>query len=203
MRCTIPSKGGQARELYNARYWQNKMPEEQSLDNNLQPPQEPVQPEVTPAAPPEVPTETVPSEQKVEVPPEQVVEAQPVLEPVQPTESVTDETQSTGEGSPLPSSLPSRLPAPRGAASGGQAGGEGSIVRQLLLKAREAIQSRKRKKLEKILQLVQQKGSIRNDEVEKALRMSDSTATRYLNQLIREGKIKRVGAAEHARYEPA
>ena len=63
----------------------------------------------------------------------------------------------------------------------------------LLAKAREMIQFRKRKKLEKIMSLFLKQASITNDEVEKLLHVSDATATRYLEQLEKEGKIKQSG----------
>ncbi|KKT15256.1 MAG: hypothetical protein UW83_C0009G0007 [Parcubacteria group bacterium GW2011_GWD1_44_9] len=63
----------------------------------------------------------------------------------------------------------------------------------LLAKAREMIQFRKRKKLEKIMGMFLKKAEITNDEVEKLLHVSDATATRYLEQLEKEGKIKQEG----------
>lgn len=63
----------------------------------------------------------------------------------------------------------------------------------LLVKAREMIQFRKRKKLEKIVEYLNMKGKVTNDEVEKLLHVSDATATRYLEQLEKEGKVKQVG----------
>ena len=68
-----------------------------------------------------------------------------------------------------------------------------SLARQLLITARNAIQFRKRKKLEKIMALFLQHSKITNDEVEKFLHVSDATATRYLSQLEKEGKIKQSG----------
>lgn len=68
-----------------------------------------------------------------------------------------------------------------------------SLARQLLLMARNAIQFRKRKKLNKVMSLFLEKSKITNDEVEKLLRVSDATATRYLSQLEKEGKIKQSG----------
>jgi len=65
--------------------------------------------------------------------------------------------------------------------------------RDLLVKARATIQDRKRKKLERILQALNTKGKITNDEVEKLLHVSDATATRYLSALEKEGKIQQVG----------
>ena len=55
------------------------------------------------------------------------------------------------------------------------------------------IQIGKRKKLEKIMTLFLKQSKITNDEVEKFLRVSDATASRYLSQLKKEGKIKQHG----------
>src|SRR3989344_1439566 len=68
-----------------------------------------------------------------------------------------------------------------------------SLARQLLVLARNAIQFRKRKKLDRIMSLFLQKSKITNDEVEKFLHVSDATATRYLSILEKENKIKQVG----------
>lgn len=66
----------------------------------------------------------------------------------------------------------------------------------------------KRKKLDKILSLFikKQNGStsspqVTNDEVEKLLHVSDATATRYLDILEKEGKIKQIGkTGRNVRY---
>ncbi len=68
-----------------------------------------------------------------------------------------------------------------------------NFLMELLAKAREKMQFRKRKKLERILAEVGKSGKITNDEVEKLLRVSDKTAERYLSQLVKEGKIKTNG----------
>ena len=68
-----------------------------------------------------------------------------------------------------------------------------SLARQLLISARNAIQFRKRKKLDRVMSLFLQHSKITNDEVEKFLHVSDATATRYLSQLEKEGKIKQSG----------
>ena len=62
-----------------------------------------------------------------------------------------------------------------------------------LPKARAKIQDAKRQKLDKIMSKLIEKGKISNDEVEKLLRVSDATATRYLSALEKEGKIKQTG----------
>jgi ribosomal protein S25 len=68
-----------------------------------------------------------------------------------------------------------------------------SFIKNLLAKAGQKIQFNKNKKLNKIMELVGQKGKISNKEVCEALRVSDSTAVRYLNILERQGRIKQVG----------
>ncbi len=68
-----------------------------------------------------------------------------------------------------------------------------NIARELLIKARNAIQSRKRKKLDKVMTLFLKKNKITNDEVEKFMHVSDATAERYLNTLEKENKIKQAG----------
>ena len=74
--------------------------------------------------------------------------------------------------------------------------------REFLARALASIQSRKQKKLTKIVEHTKQKGSVTNDDVEKLLHVADATATRYLSQLVREGKLKRIGPQKRPRYEP-
>ena len=73
-----------------------------------------------------------------------------------------------------------------------------SFALSLLAQAREKLQFRKRKKLDRILAEVTKKGKITNDEVEKLLHISDKTAERYLSQLIKEQKIKTNGKKSKA-----
>ena len=68
-----------------------------------------------------------------------------------------------------------------------------SLARELLIKARNAIQFRKRKKLDHVMSMFLKQSKITNDEVEKFLHVSDATATRYLSELEKEGKIKQSG----------
>lgn len=74
-------------------------------------------------------------------------------------------------------------------------------ISALLSVALEKIQFNKRKKLDKILALAAKRRSIKNDDVEKLLRVSDSTATRYLKQLVQEGKLKITKTRNDAFYE--
>jgi len=71
-------------------------------------------------------------------------------------------------------------------------------VLELLNKAKFAIQFKKRKKLDRIMNLFSTKSKITNDEVEKFLHISDATATRYLSQLEKENKIKQTGKTGHS-----
>ncbi|MBL8158752.1 hypothetical protein JNK62_04430 [bacterium] len=77
----------------------------------------------------------------------------------------------------------------------------GVNIKDRLYAALEKVQFRKRAKLEKIIVLAKAKRSIKNDDVEKLLRVSDATATNYLSQLVREGKLKRSGIRAGTVYE--
>ena len=68
-----------------------------------------------------------------------------------------------------------------------------SSGREYLAKGRPARTARKQKNIQKILGLFTTKSTITNDDVEKFLHVSDATATRYLNALEKEGKIRQVG----------
>ena len=64
------------------------------------------------------------------------------------------------------------------------------------------VRARKAERLEKIVALAKEKGSITNDDVEKLLKVSDATATNYLRELVKAGRLKRSGARFHEHYEP-
>ncbi len=68
-----------------------------------------------------------------------------------------------------------------------------SFIKELFAKGAAKIQLKKRLGIEKIMSLFAKKHQITNDEVEKALHVSDATATRYLEQLEKENKIKQNG----------
>lgn len=73
-----------------------------------------------------------------------------------------------------------------------------SFLSNLLTKARETIQFRKRKKLDKIMELLSKKSKISNNDVTLLPRVSNATATRYLNILEQEGKIQQTGKTGHS-----
>lgn len=60
--------------------------------------------------------------------------------------------------------------------------------------------SQKSKRKEEILEQLQTTSKIRNDDIEKLLKVSDATATRYLQELENEGKIKQVGKTGKSVY---
>ncbi len=70
-----------------------------------------------------------------------------------------------------------------------------------LEKFRQAIRIRKEKRLDKIIQFVSAKGQITNDKAEKLLRVSDKTAERYLSELVKQGKLSKIGSTSQIRYE--
>lgn len=80
-------------------------------------------------------------------------------------------------------------------------------MRQLFAKAKATIFTRKQKKLDAIMRLLDTRstysgraGRVTNDEVEKLLHVSDATATRYLAQLEKEGRVVQVGKGAGAYY---
>jgi len=65
--------------------------------------------------------------------------------------------------------------------------------RNYLMKGPAARKEKVRQRLAKIMDVLNEKASITNDEVEKLLRVSDATATRYLEQLEKEGRVVQIG----------
>ena len=130
--------------------------------------------------------------------PEPPEAAAPVGEPAVPAADPTTPSPGDGEGQ--------RERSDGEQTTGGQATAAAVTpsldTKSLLARALEAIQVRKRAKLEKIMKLAMAKRSITNDQVEKLLHVSDATATRYLAELVRQGRLKRTGSKETARYEP-
>lgn len=72
-----------------------------------------------------------------------------------------------------------------------------------LKKARGKRTSKKEENKQKVLALAQKKKRIRNNDVEKLLKVSDATATRYLRELAKERKIKQVKKGNKTYYETA
>ena len=116
------------------------------------------------------------------------VESEPLAE--------IDQNEPKPESSPEPENEPKKAPEPRTAqipVNEPLTQPKQSLARELLIKARNAIQFRKRKKLDRVMSMFLKQSKITNDEVEKFLHVSDATATRYLSELEKEGKIKQNG----------
>jgi len=142
----------------------------------------------TPDAPQPIPESPSPA---TEAPaPATAPETPPAPEEVAPE----PETAQIPPNEPLPPELEpiEHAPEPPSAAAPVQTGIL-HTAREILVKARVAIQDRKSKKRDKIMQALTTKNKITNDEVEKLLHVSDATATRYLSALEKENKIKQVG----------
>lgn len=138
----------------------------------------------TPAIEPSAPPETPPASAEATPTPETAQAPTPTAQ-IPPNEPIESEPE------PI-----EHAPEPPSAAAPVQTGIL-HTARDLLNKARVAIQDRKRKKRDKIMSVLATKSKITNDEVEKLLHVSDATATRYLSALVKENKIKQVGKTGH------
>ena len=131
---------------------------------------------------PELKPEPIPEPVKKEIKSESVSE--PVKTESKPVEQIpetkSESKQETKSEPEQPKIIPVIIPSK-------------NLARELLVKARNMIQFRKRKKLDKVMTLFLKKQKITNDEVEKFMHVSDATATRYLSQLEKENKIKQSG----------
>lgn len=67
----------------------------------------------------------------------------------------------------------------------------------------DKVSMRKKLKLEKIMALALKRRKITNGEVQKLLHISDATATRYLKELTKQGRLKQSGVRASTVYEPS
>ena len=144
-----------------------------------------------PVAPVEAPIETPAAPTPTPPPPPPITE--PTPEPTVPAE-MTPAPVSPAPAPTSPAPTPPPAPAPKA----------GNTIQRLLAKAKEKIQFRKQAKLEKIMVFAKAQGGVTNDQVQKLLRVSDATASRYLAQLTKSGRLRLVKAVGRgARYTPA
>jgi hypothetical protein len=193
---------------------QNPIPTENSIPPS---PQEPTEPalentahseptEALPEAPESSPSDfsvksnDIPPSDSTHIEPEKEQENQaeiePISEPAEAPELSTDaEAKTDKETAQIPVNEPLEEPetSQNEQAKPVREQSKSNLARELLITARNAIQFRKRKKLDKVMSLFLQQSKITNDEVEKFLHVSDATATRYLSILEKEGKIKQSG----------
>lgn len=142
-------------------------------------------------------TPVTPVEAPIEAPAVPAPSAAPIPEPIAPAPTTADkpvEPTSTVAEAMVDKPPPSPAPVPE----------TGNTIQRLLAKAKEKIQFRKQAKLEKIMVFAKAQGGITNDQAQKLLRVSDATATRYLAQLVKTGRLRLVKAVGRgARYAPA
>lgn len=135
--------------------------------------------------------------------PENVSPIEPVVEsPSTPAEvSQQSLAESVVEPVPEPESAPSFSSPPPLPQNSLQPAQETSIRsrREAALEKRRA---NKQERLEEIVVTARKKRKITNNDVQLLLGVSDATATNYLNQLVLAARLKRVGVAGHAYYEP-
>ncbi|MBI4235473.1 DUF977 family protein [Candidatus Peregrinibacteria bacterium] len=62
-----------------------------------------------------------------------------------------------------------------------------------IAKLTEDQSNEKQKRKVKILELIREKGSVTNNDIEKVLGVSDASATNYLQEVEKEGKIEQIG----------
>lgn len=139
----------------------------------------------TPVSTPQTPTAQIPVNEPLAI--ELEIKPEPKVEEVKPESVSVSNPSEVKEFKPEPKPIPEVIPVVAVIQK------SKSLARELLIKARNMIQFRKRKKLDKVMTLFLKKSKITNDEVEKFMHVSDATATRYLSQLEKEGKIKQSG----------
>lgn len=131
--------------------------------------------------------------------PEPVLEVATEPTPPATTESIpvpeTPASETTPEP-PKPASVPPP-PVSESAKSPPKARKESSKNRML-----QVVRARRAERLEKIVALAREKRVIRNDDVEKLLKVSDTTITNYLNTLVLSARLRRSGRGRGAQYEP-
>ncbi len=77
---------------------------------------------------------------------------------------------------------------------------EAEVGDELRETAQATIQARINKRLDRIVAVVKHEGNITNDGVEDLFCIGDRTASRYLQQLVRENRLKREGSGRGTFY---
>jgi Fic family protein len=80
--------------------------------------------------------------------------------------------------------------------------GVGSYLAKRPASAKATARQGKKENLEKMREFFNKQGRVANNDVEKLLGVSDATATRYLDELEKEGFVRQVGkTGKHVYYE--
>src|SRR3989344_1676301 len=135
---------------------------------------------------------TTPTSKSTPEPPPAGVPTEPAPAAPEPAEAQTPVSEPA-ELAPEPAATPPEAEsAPRVVARSRTAVGE---------RMRKVVKARKRERLEKIMDFVEQKRVIRNRDVKLLLQVSDATASRYLKELVNKGQLKQLGRGRGGRYE--
>ena len=165
-----------------------------AADTPVTPAETPIETPVVPAPPPAapIPEPITPASADSAFVATPAKEAATADKPVEPIPAPVSPAPAPTSQAPAPPPAPS--PAPEAS----------SPIQRLLAKAKEKIQFRKQAKLEKIMVFAKAQGGVTNDQAQKLLRISDATASRYLAQLTKSGRLRLVKAVGRgARYTPA
>jgi len=76
----------------------------------------------------------------------------------------------------------------------------GSLIAESLNYIRGRQSWKKAENKEKILEFLREHGKIQNNDVERLVGVSDATATRYLDELEKEGKVQQIGITGQSVY---
>ena len=154
-----------------------------------------------------------PASEPTPVPEVAAVESAPTPEPVISSEAVKEISAEITEAVqdaitpdiPAPETKPESPEAIPAASSSSSTPSTPPSVQQQKTSARghmlTVVRARKAERLEKIIAMAREKKVIMNDDVQKMLTVSNATATRYLNDLVKAGRLKRFGARKHEKYE--
>jgi hypothetical protein len=109
--------------------------------------------------------------------------------PVSIVQPVPDQSESQSPHAPT-SAIPQSEPI----------SGESPAFRDIQARGRSKIQTNRQEKLDKLIQFAQKKQVIDNEEIQMLLHVSSATATRYLEDLVKEGHLVSEGSPRHAKY---
>jgi len=124
---------------------------------------------------------------------------EPESKPVEPPKEPQNEAVSASPMQPVSAPAPQTSVAsqPQSLAQQDQTG----FIRAFLAKANAKLHSNRQMKLDNLMLMAQKKKIITNDDVQKLLRVSDATATRYLVKLVEKGHLARAGNPRDAKYQ--
>jgi hypothetical protein len=124
---------------------------------------------------------------------------EPESKPVEPSKEPQIEAVSASPAQSVSAPAPQTLVASQSQSLAQQ--DQTGFIRALLAKANAKLHSNRQKKLDNLMLMAQKKRIITNDDVQKLLRVSDATATRYLVKLVEQGRLARAGNPRDAKYQ--